>query len=234
MWKSDSSVEKLPLLAIVDGHTAFLLDPAQDHKRLGNDDTGPNTGGMGAFCPSPVIDENLTQQIQQQILIPTLDGMMRLGTPYRGVLYMGLMLTTAGPKLLEYNCRFGDPEAQAILPRLKSDLLGLLNAAVDRRLDEAEVRWDPRHALCVVMASGGYPGPYQTGEPIAGLPEDAEDLVVFHAGTKRAAGKLVTAGGRVLGVTALGDELEDARIRAYGAVENITFPGAQYRTDLGR
>lgn len=224
---------EVSLLAIVDGHTSYLLEPAQDHKRLRDGDEGPNTGGMGAFCPSPLLDDRALYQIQTQILVPVLDGLVRQGIPYRGVLYLGLMMTTAGPKVLEFNCRFGDPEAQVILMRLQCDLLALMEAAVAGRLDEADVRWDPRPALCVVMASRGYPDKYATGLPISGLPDDTSDLAVFHAGTRRAGDQIVTAGGRVLGVTALGDTLADARRRAYAAIEQIHFDGAHYRTDLG-
>jgi len=221
------------LLAVVNGHTAFLLEPAQDHKRLRDGDQGPNTGGMGAFCPTPLIDSETLRQIQSQIVVPTLDALVREGIPYCGVLYFGLMLTAAGPRVLEFNCRFGDPETQAILIRLRSDLLELLNAAVDGRLESAEVQWDARHALCVVVASAGYPDQYVTGLPIAGLPPDADDLVVYHAGTRWEGERLVTSGGRVLGVTALGATLGEARSRAYSAVEQIRFDGMQYRTDLG-
>jgi phosphoribosylamine--glycine ligase len=221
------------LLAVVDGATAYLLEPAQDHKRLRDHDQGPNTGGMGAFCPAPAVDEQVIRQVQSQIIVPILDGLRREQIHYCGVLYVGLMLTTAGPKVLEFNCRFGDPEAQAILLRLRSDLLELLSAAVDGRLDQADLRWDPRAALCVVMASEGYPEKSRVGLPIRGLPENTDDLMVFHAGTRRVEDQVVTAGGRVLGVTALGETLADARRRAYSAVERIHFDGAQYRTDLG-
>lgn len=224
---------EVSLLAIVDGHTSYLLEPAQDYKRLHDHDEGPNTGGMGALCPSSLLDDHALHQIQTQILVPVLDGLVRQDSPYRGVLYLGLMMTLAGPKVLEFNCRFGDPEAQAILVRLQSDLLELLSAAVDSRLEDVDVRWDPRHALCVVMASTGYPDKYQTGLPITGLPDRADDVVVFHAGTRREGRQTVTAGGRVLGVTALGDTLADARRRAYAAAERIHFEGAYYRTDLG-
>jgi phosphoribosylamine---glycine ligase len=221
------------LLAIVSGHTSYLLEPAQDHKRLRDNDAGPNTGGMGAFCPTPLVDDHVIQQVQTQILVPTLDALVRQKVPYCGVLYIGLMLTPAGPRVLEFNCRFGDPEAQAILMRLESDLLELLDAAVRGELEQVTVRWDPRPALCVVMASAGYPDKVETGQPITGLPANADDLHVFHAGTRRAEGQLVTAGGRVLGVTALGATLADARVRAYGAVDEIHFAGAQVRRDLG-
>jgi len=221
------------LLAIVDGHTSFILEPAQDHKRLRDNDEGPNTGGMGAYSPTPILDDRIITQVQAQILVPMLDGMVRQGIHYRGVLYIGLMMTAAGPKVLEFNCRFGDPETQAILLRMQSDLLELLDAAVSGQLEHAEVRWDPRHALCVVLASGGYPEQYATGVPIHGLPADADDLAVFHAGTKLDGDQVVTAGGRVLGVTSLGDTLADAHQRAYGAVDQIQFEGMHYRTDLG-
>lgn len=225
--------QEASLLVIVDGSAAYLLEPAQDHKRLRDHDEGPNTGGMGAFCPSAAVDEHVIQQVQSQIIVPMLDGLRRAEIPYCGVLYIGLMLTSAGPKVLEFNCRFGDPEAQAILIRMRSDLLEVLNATVDGRLDQADICWDPRAALCVVMASAGYPEKSRTGLPISGLPEDSDDLVVFHAGTRRAEGQVVTAGGRVLGITALGETLADARRRAYSAVAQIRFEGAQYRTDLG-
>ncbi len=223
------------LLTVVDGQTLFVLEPAQDYKRLGEGDSGPNTGGMGSFCPTPAITDELMARVQHQILVPVLDGLAREGIRYRGVLYAGLMLTLAGPKVLEFNCRFGDPETQAILMRLRSDLLELLDAAVSGRLDEAAVQWDVRHALCVVMASQGYPDKYATGLEITGLEAvpARDDLAVFHAGTKRADGKVVTAGGRVLGVTALGSTLADARQSAYAAAERIRFEGAYYRTDLG-
>jgi phosphoribosylamine--glycine ligase len=221
------------LLAIVDGHTSYLLEPAQDHKRLKDGDAGPNTGGMGAFCPSPLIDEPMLRQIQAQILVPTLDALVHEGIHYRGVLYIGLMLTTAGPRVLEFNCRFGDPETQPMLLRLRSDLLAVIDATVNGRLEDVRLDWDARHALCVVMASDGYPNSYSKGLPISGLPEAAEDAVVFHAGTRREGDQIVTGGGRVLGVTALGKTLDDARHRAYGIVERIHFEGAQYRTDLG-
>ena len=208
-------------------------EPAQDHKRLRNHDEGPNTGGMGAYSPTPAIDETRMEQIEEQIIVPVLDAFVREGIHYRGVLYIGLMLTAAGPKVLEFNCRFGDPETQPILLRMKSDFLELLNATVDGRLADHEVEWDPRHALCVVMASGGYPDKYQSGVPITGLPADADDTVVFHAGTRREGDQIVTSGGRVLGVTALGDTLAGARERAYEVAKQIEFAGAHYRTDLG-
>ncbi|HUU85544.1 MAG TPA: phosphoribosylamine--glycine ligase [Phycisphaerae bacterium] len=226
---------EVSVLAIVDGTTLCILEPAQDYKRLADGDEGPNTGGMGSFSPSPTIDPDTRREIETKILIPTLDGFVRQRIHFRGVLYAGLMLTAGGPKVLEFNCRFGDPETQAQLIRLKSDLLDLIEAAVEGRLDQADVRWDTRHALCVVMASGGYPGKYATGLPISGLPDAAtrDDLAVFHAGTRREGDTIVTSGGRVLGVTALGDTLADARRNAYEAVDRIHFEGAHCRRDLG-
>jgi phosphoribosylamine--glycine ligase len=223
------------VLAIVDGHTMYVLEPAQDYKRHGENDSGPNTGGMGSFCPTPTVDEQTMREIERQILVPTLDGLVREGIRYTGVLYAGLMLTVTGPKVLEFNCRFGDPETQAILMRMKSDLLELLDLATRSKLDQATVEWDERAALCVVMASGGYPEKYRHGLPIHGLPDEAgrDDLAVFHAGTKLVDGQVVTAGGRVLGVTALGDTLAEARRSAYEVVEGIQFEGAYYRRDLG-
>jgi phosphoribosylamine--glycine ligase len=226
---------EVSMIAIVSGRTICVLEPSQDHKRLLDDDAGPNTGGMGAFSPTDTIDADTLRFIEQHVFVPTVDALLRDDIHYCGVLYAGLMLTAAGPKVLEFNCRFGDPETQAQLPRIKTDLLELLDAAVDGQLDRMNVRWDPRHALCVVMASGGYPEKYATGLPITGLPDDADrdDLAVFHAGTRRVDGRIVTSGGRVLGVTALGDTLADARRLAYETVEQITFEGAHYRRDLG-
>jgi phosphoribosylamine--glycine ligase len=225
---------EVSLMAIVDGRTIYLLEPAQDHKRLLDNDEGPNTGGMGAFSPTTTIDAEAQRLIEVQVFVPTIDALVRENIHYCGVLYAGLMLTAAGPKVLEFNCRFGDPETQAQLPRLKTDLLDVLEAAVDGRLDRIELQWDQRHALCVVMASGGYPEKYKTGLPITGLPDDdRDDLAVFHAGTKREGDAIVTSGGRVLGVTAMGDTLADARRKTYEAVEQIHFEGAHYRRDLG-
>lgn len=221
------------VLAIVSGRTCYVLEPAQDHKRLGDGDTGPNTGGMGAYCPTPALDEPLLRRVDDEILVPMLDAFVQHEIEYSGVLYIGLMLTAAGPKVLEFNCRFGDPETQAILPRMRSDLLELLDAATGGTLEDVTVEWDPRAALCVVMASAGYPESVKKGVPITNLPGDMADAFVFHAGTKLVDGKVVTDGGRVLGVTALGADLAAARTRAYEVVEQIRFDGAQYRTDLG-
>lgn len=225
---------EVSILAIVDGRTIFILESAQDHKRLLDNDEGPNTGGMGAFSPSTRLDAATLRIVQSQILVPTLDALLREGVHFRGVLYAGLMLTAAGPKVLEFNCRFGDPETQALLIRLQSDLLELLDAAVSGSLENADVRWDPRPSLCVVMAAKGYPEKAQSGAVIRGLPTRAtDDAVVYHAGTRCDGDRVVVSGGRVLGVTALGETIEAARERAYGIVEQIQFEGAQFRRDIG-
>lgn len=226
--------QEVSILALVDGRSIYVLETAQDHKPVGDGDTGPNTGGMGAYCPAPIVSDKLMDQIVREILVPTIDGMNRNDTPYRGVLYAGLMLTQGGPRVLEYNCRFGDPETQPILMRLKSDLLEVMLAVADGKLDKITLKWDPRPAVCVVMASGGYPGDYQKGKEITGLDEadKLKDVVVFHAGTAKKDGKIVTAGGRVLGVTALGDTIADAQKRAYEAAGLIHFEGAHYRKDI--
>jgi phosphoribosylamine--glycine ligase len=226
---------EVSVMAVVDQRTVYVLEPAQDHKRLEDGDLGPNTGGMGAYSPSTAIDADTMRQIESQILVPTLNALVTEKIGYQGILYAGLMLTPGGPKVLEYNCRFGDPEAQVVLPRMKSDLLELLDLTVSGHLEQASIEWDARHALCVVMAAGGYPGEYRSGKPISGLPDDSnrDDLIVFHAGTKLDRGRVVTAGGRVLGVTALGEKIDDAREKAYAAVKTIQFGGAVYRSDLG-
>jgi phosphoribosylamine--glycine ligase len=210
------------------------MESSQDHKPIGDGDTGPNTGGMGAYSPAPVVTENILNQISREILVPTVDGMNRSGAPYKGVLYAGLMITAGGPRVLEFNVRFGDPETQPILMRLKSDLLEVLLAVCDGTLDQVKLEWDPRPAVCVVMASGGYPKDYQKGKKITGLEEagQLEDVVVFHAGTKEQNGQIVTSGGRVLGVTALGSTIADAKAQAYQAVDKINFDGAYCRRDI--
>lgn len=223
------------LMAVVSGRAIYLLEPAQDYKRLSVGDQGPNTGGMGSVCPTGVLSPESMRQVETQILVPTLNALVRDGLDYVGVLYVGLMLTPAGPKVLEFNCRFGDPEAQVLMMRLRSDLLELLDAAVQGRLEDASIDWDPRPAVCVVAASEGYPESSVPDRPITGLDEvpGSDDLVVFHAGTRRLLQNVVTAGGRVLGVTALGDTIATARARAYSALERIRFEGMQYRTDIG-
>lgn len=225
------------VLAIVDGRTIAILEAARDHKAALDYDRGPNTGGMGAISPPRAVTPEVIEQVERQILIPVVHAMGRSGHPFRGLLYAGLMLTKGGPKVIEFNVRFGDPEAQAILPRLRSDLLEILDAATDGRLDQIEpLDWDPRPACCVVLASAGYPGAYETGFPILGL-NDADslaDVAVYHAGTVRRDGQIITNGGRVLGVTALGDDLREACARAYRGVTRIRFQGAFYRSDIGR
>jgi phosphoribosylamine--glycine ligase len=226
--------EEASILAFVDGHNIYVMETSQDHKPIGDGDTGPNTGGMGAYSPAPVVTEEMMNRITREILVPVVDGMNRNGTPYKGVLYAGLMITSAGPRVLEFNVRFGDPETQPILMRLKSDLLEICLAVCEARLNEATLEWDRRPAVCVVMASGGYPGNYERGEKITGLEMAGrlKDVVVFHAGTKKQDGDIVTNGGRVLGVTALGERIADAKKRAYEAVEKIKFDGAYWRRDI--
>jgi phosphoribosylamine--glycine ligase len=227
--------EEASVLAISDGQTIVTLPPAQDHKRAGDGDTGPNTGGMGAYCPAPLLDDAALRWTEEHVLVPTIHAMKRARRPFRGVLYAGLMLTNQGPKVLEYNVRFGDPECQPILMRLKSDLVEVFEATIDGRLDRLEpLEWDPRPAVCVVMASEGYPGKYQTGRPIRGLEEAAKvpEVKVFHAGTATASGQVVTNGGRVLGVTALGNTISAAKLQAYTAVKAIRWDGAWCRKDI--
>ncbi|MDD5459509.1 MAG: phosphoribosylamine--glycine ligase [Phycisphaerae bacterium] len=226
--------QEASILAFVDGHNIYVMESAQDHKPIGDGDTGPNTGGMGAYSPAPIVTEKLLSQINKEVLVPIVDGMNRSGSPYKGVLYAGLMLTAGGPRVLEFNVRFGDPETQPILMRLKSDLLEVMLAVCGGRLDEITLKWDQRPAVCIVMASGGYPGDYEKGKVITGIEEAEElgDVVVFHAGTALKDGKVVTSGGRVLGVTALGDTIENAQRQAYKAVDKIKFEGAYYRKDI--
>jgi phosphoribosylamine---glycine ligase len=226
--------EEASILAFVDGRNIYLMESSQDHKPIGDGDTGPNTGGMGAYSPAPLVTEKLMDQIIREILVPLIDGMNRNDTPYKGVLYAGLMLTAGGPRVLEFNVRFGDPETQPILARLRSDLLEVLLAVCDGTLDEVTLKWDPRPAVCVVMASGGYPGTYEKGKKITGLKEaqQLDDVIVFHAGTKEQDGDIVTNGGRVLGVTALGKTIADAKARAYQAVDKIDFEGVYCRRDI--
>lgn len=227
--------EEASLLAFTDGETILPMVPAQDHKALNEGDTGPNTGGMGAYSPAPVLDDELIRQVERTILRPAVEGMAQAGVPYRGVLYAGLMVTAQGPKVLEFNCRFGDPEAQVVLPRLETDLVEIGQAIVEGRLREVTLRWKADHVACVVLASRGYPGAYPKGIPIYGV-EDAqalEGVTVYHAGTALKDGQLVTAGGRVLNVTGMGPRLEAALERAYAGVARIRFEGMQYRRDIG-
>jgi len=226
--------EEASILAFVDGRNIYLMESSQDHKPIGDGDTGPNTGGMGAYSPAPVVTDELADRISREILVPIVDGMNRNQTPYKGVLYAGLMITPGGPRVLEFNVRFGDPETQPILMRLNSDLLQVCLAVCDGTLDQVTLQWDQRPAVCVVMASGGYPGQYQKGKKITGIEhaQQINDVMVFHAGTKRENGQLLTNGGRVLGVTALGSDIAAARATAYQAVEKIKFDGAYYRRDI--
>ena len=226
---------ELSVLAFCDGTHAYLMPAAQDHKRAWDDDAGPNTGGMGAYAPAPLATPALMQQIETTILEPTLAGMAAEGMPYVGVLYMGLMITQDGPKVIEYNCRFGDPETQVILPLLESDLVDILVACVEGRLQEVKPQWRKGAAVTVVMASAGYPVEYETGIQITKI-EDAEKLgcLVFQAGTKIMGDRLITAGGRVLAVTAVGSNLRDARSQAYKGVHAIHFNNAEYRKDIAR
>jgi phosphoribosylamine--glycine ligase len=227
--------EEASILALTDGQAIAILESSQDHKAAFDGDEGPNTGGMGAYSPAPVITPKVMLQIESQILVPTIHGLAREKRPYKGLLYVGLMITKGGPRVLEYNARFGDPETQPLLLRLKSDLLELIELVVDGKLSASpDLEWDPRPAVCVVLAAGGYPGSYEKGKLISGLEEvgEADDLVVFHAGTTQKQGRVVTSGGRVLGVTALGDTVEAARDRAYAACETIRWEGVRYRKDI--
>ena len=223
-------------LALTDGETVIPLAPAQDFKRASDGDAGPNTGGMGAYSPVPFVDEPLWTTIVEQILEPAVRGLRDRGIRYRGVLYAGLMLTADGPKVLEFNCRFGDPETQAIVPRLDSDLAELLAASATGTLGDAKVMWRPEPCVTVILASGGYPEAYETGVPIEGIEEASalKDVRVFHSGTARQEGRVVTAGGRVLAVSALGKDLAEARARAYEAVSLISFKGMHHRTDIAK
>ena len=228
--------EEASFTVLTDGSYCLPFVSSQDHKMSHDGDTGKNTGGMGAYSPAPVITPELHDDVMQRIVYPTVKGMADIGRPFKGVLYVGLMITDAGPKVIEFNCRFGDPEAQVLLPRLKSDLMPLLIACIDGTLEQhADVQWHNKAAACVAMASGGYPDPYQTGKVITGL-EDAnaiERVTVFHAGTEQNGENIVTAGGRVLGVTAVAGGLHDAIRRAYQGVSAIQFDDAHYRKDIG-
>ena len=227
---------EVSVLALTDGQTVVPLVPARDHKRVGDGDTGPNTGGMGAFSPVPDVTPEILERVQREILEPTVRALAQEGRPYRGVLYAGLMLTDVGPKVVEFNCRLGDPEAQVVLPRLAGDWLAVFDALADGRLHEVRLEWRREAAVCVVLASKGYPGDYETGFPIHGLEDAAAEpgVVVFHAATRRAGDEFVTAGGRVLAVTALGDDLAAARERAYRAAGLIRFEGMHYRRDIAK
>jgi phosphoribosylamine--glycine ligase len=223
------------LLAFVDRKNIYVMESAQDHKPVDDGDTGPMTGGMGAYSPTPVVTPAMLRAIERDVLVPVVDGLTRDGIEYKGILYAGLMLTTNGPKVLEFNCRFGDPETQPLMMRLNSDLAEVMLAVAEGRLDQVELKWDARPAIAVVATSKGYPGKYPTGLPITGIEDAASmrDVKVFHSGTKLVDGKLVTVGGRVLAVTALGDTIADAQKRAYQAMAKIHFDGMHYRKDIG-
>ncbi len=225
---------ELTLLAFTDGRTIHPMVTSRDHKRACDNDQGLNTGGMGAVAPGADLDENAWRQLRETILQPTVDAMRAEGRPFKGVLYFGLMLTQDGPKVIEYNARFGDPEAQVVLPLLETDLLDIIEAILDERLDQLEIRWKSGAACCVVAASGGYPAAYQTGYPILGLDKVPSDCLVFHAGTRREGDAVLTSGGRVLGVTALGRTVEEAVGRAYRALDVIAFKDMHARRDIGR
>jgi phosphoribosylamine--glycine ligase len=227
--------DEISFLCLSDGKNVVPLAPAQDHKRIGEGDTGPNTGGMGVYSTDAMLDAGMTEWILHHIAVPTIYGMASEDAPFTGVLYCGLMMTARGPQVLEFNARFGDPEAQAILLRLESDLVDALEACVDGRLAESELRWSPGASACIVASSAGYPGSYKTGLPITGLEDAARvpGVQVFHSGSSQLDGQLLTAGGRVLGVTAAAPTLEEAVGRAYEAMELIHFDGIYYRRDIG-
>ena len=230
--------EELSVMAITDGRALVTLAPSQDHKALLDGGEGPNTGGMGTFSPVSFYGEELADRVESEILRPTVEAMAREGAPFRGVLYAGLMITDEGPMVLEFNGRFGDPETQVVLPRMESDLVPLLLAASGAGGDleslVRDLRWRGESAVCVVLASGGYPGSYETGRPIEGLDEMLDGVMAFHAGTDFRGGQWRTAGGRVLGLTALGLNMEEARRRVYSQIDRIRFRGMHYRTDIGR
>ena len=238
------------MLCFVDENTIVPMESAQDYKRIFDGDKGPNTGGMGTYSPSLLFNEEVEQQIREQILEPTLAGFQKDGLDFKGVLFIGLMLSEAGPKVIEFNNRFGDPETQSVLMRLDSDLLDIFLAVADNKLADVEIKWKDERAVCVVLASGGYPGSYEKGKLISGLDDVDEDVVVFHAGTKLATmpegskcascqddcdmkAAVVTSGGRVLGVTATGATHDEARAKAFDNVKRISFEGMQYRNDIG-
>ncbi len=227
--------QEASVLAVTDGRTIITMPAAQDHKPAFDGDRGPNTGGMGAYCPTPLVTDEIMTSIVEKVLVPTVHQMKRSRRPFRGVLYAGLMITKQGLKVLEYNVRFGDPECQPLMMRLNSDLVDLMQATVEGRLDELDpLDWDPRPSVCVVMASEGYPGNYEKGLPIRGLDKAAkvQDVKVFHAGTKLQDGQVVTNGGRVLGVTSLGSSIANAKLQAYTAVKCIRWNGAWCRKDI--
>ncbi len=226
--------EELTIMAFTDGKTVVPMPPAQDHKRVGDGDTGLNTGGMGAYCPAPLGTAELQDRVAREVLQPMVDAMSRLGSPFQGVLYAGLMVVNGVPYVLEFNARMGDPETQVVLPLLKTDLLDVIEAVVEHRLDQLAVDWHPDAAVCVVMAAGGYPSAYRQGLPISGLSSTTTSAtsMVFHAGTARQGSEIVTSGGRVLGVLGRGLTLSEAQRSAYRVVGTISFEGCHFRTDI--
>ncbi|MDZ4861265.1 MAG: phosphoribosylamine--glycine ligase [Candidatus Hydrogenedentes bacterium] len=228
--------EEASILAFCDGRTVVPMIPSQDHKSANDGDTGPNTGGMGAYAPAPVVPAGLLSEIARTVLQPCIDGMASEDAPYRGVLYAGLMITAQGPKVIEFNCRFGDPETQVVLPLLESDIVPILLACCAGTLGSAAIKWSENTCVSVVMASGGYPGPFEKGFPITGIAtaEEHESVKVFHASTKQSGGQVLTNGGRVLNVTAVGGDIRGAIVSAYGAVSHVHFKNAHYRSDIGK
>ncbi len=225
--------EEASVFAFTDGKNILTTIASQDHKRVGNSDTGPNTGGMGAYAPVPFVSEKILRDIHDLVLEPAVRGMAEEGRPYKGVLYAGLMMTERGPKVIEFNCRLGDPETQVILPLMKNDFAQLVSSAVDGTLDSETLEWEDAYAVCVVMTSGGYPGDYEKGREISGLRDiKDQDALVFHAGTKFENRRFYTNGGRVLGVTAVDEHIDNAVAKAYETVERIRFDGRHYRTDI--
>jgi phosphoribosylamine--glycine ligase len=225
--------EELTIMAFTDGRTVVPMLPAQDHKRLGDGDAGPNTGGMGAYCPAPLGTVALCEEVAKRVLYPAVQALSRMGCPFHGVLYAGLMVVKGIPYVLEFNARMGDPETQVILPLLKTDFLEIIEAVVEHRLDQLAVDWHNETAVCVVMTSGGYPGAYEVGRTIHGLPAETDkESMVFHAGTRRAGSEIVTAGGRVLGITGCGKTPAEAQAEAYRVTRMISFQDAHYRTDI--
>ena len=224
--------EEATVMAFTDGKTIVPMVAAQDHKRVGDGDQGANTGGMGAYAPAPIVTPELVQMVMKDVFHPAVEGLSRMGSPYQGVLYAGLMIVRGKPYVLEFNARFGDPETQVVLPLLQTDLLDVIEAVVEHRLDQLAVKWHARSAVCVVLTSKGYPGPYESGTTIQALNASTPETLVFHAGTKHQDGKIVTAGGRVLGITGIGPDLAMARQRAYDTVSKIRFDGCHFRTDI--
>jgi len=228
--------EEASYLVFTDGKNIKPMVSSQDHKRIFDNDKGPNTGGMGAYSPAPIVTKEMEQRILKEIMQPTVDAMAKEGREFKGILYAGLMISKTGPKIVEFNCRFGDPETQVILPRLDSDLISIMQACIEGNLAEQEVKWSQKAYCCIIMASGGYPKKKKKGKEITGLEKDSKitETIVFHAGTKADNGKVVTNGGRVLGITASGNTIKESIDNAYKAVEKISFEGMQFRKDIGQ